>query len=127
MLRLHQSKTNASSEPCTLWLLEFDDGELVPLCCPCERVHQTGLLTVLAATRKGWVERKGRMVEIEAFDSDLAAKLLKYKDSPEIIAEAVRALRKMGPDKDQWLMSVLWGRRPLRPIARRVEHELTGV
>jgi hypothetical protein len=125
MLRLHQSKPR-KSKGSTLWLLEFDDGQLIPLCCP-NNVVETGLLTVLAATRKGWVERKGRMLEIEAFDSDLAAELLKYKDSPEIIAEAIRALRKMGPDKDQWLMSVLWGRRPLRPIARRVEHELTGV
>jgi hypothetical protein len=126
MLRLHQSEARGS-ERSTLWLLEFDDGQLVPLCCPGNIVYRTGLLTVLAATRKGWVERKARMLEIEAFDSDLAAELLKYKHNPEIIAEAIRALRKMGPDKDQWLMSVLWGRRPLRPIARRVEHELTGV
>jgi hypothetical protein len=125
MLRLHQSETPASYGSSTFWLLEFDDGQFVPLCSTAN-VYLIGLLTVLAATRKKWVERKGRMLQIEAYDSDLAAELLEYKDRPEVVAEAIRALRKLGHDKDRWLTSVLWDRRPLRALARRVEHELTG-
>jgi hypothetical protein len=64
--------------------------------------------------------------EVEAFDSNLAAFLLKFKDRPAVIAEAIRALRKLGHDKDRWLTSVLWGRKPLRSLSRLVEHELTG-
>jgi hypothetical protein len=126
MLRLHQSEPRASVGSSTLWLLEFDDGERVPLCCATGGSFQTGFLTVLAASHKGWVERKGKMLKIEAFDSDLAAELVNYKDEPEVVAETIRALRKLGPDKDRWLMSVLWGRKPLRSLARLVEHELTG-
>jgi hypothetical protein len=123
--RFRQSRpktTKASS----LYLLEFDYEDPVAMCGTWETVQQAGLLTLLAANRKGWVFRQGRWVVVEAFDSDLAAELLRHKSKPDVIAETLRALRKMGPDKDRWLMSVLWGRRPLRPLARRVEHELTG-
>jgi hypothetical protein len=126
MLRLHKSETKAGAGTSTLWLLTTGDDQMIPLCCPNGMMLHTGLLTLLAANRKGWVERKGKMVEIEAFDSDLAAELLLYQDSPAVIAEAIRALRKMGHEKDHWLMSVLWGRHPLRALARRVEHELSG-
>jgi hypothetical protein len=119
--RSHPKTTEGGS----LYLLEFDPEGPVPMCGTWETVYRAGLLTLLAANRKGWVFRKGMWVMVEAFDSDLAAELLRYKSKPTVIAEAIRALRKMGPDKDRWLMSVLWGRRPLRALARRVEHEVT--
>jgi hypothetical protein len=125
-VRLHRSEPRASAGHSTLYLLEFDDGEDVPLCCETGGKFETAALTILAATRKRWVEREGRMVEIEAFDKDLATELQRYKDRPGVVAEALRALRKLGYDKDRWLVSVLWGRRSLRTLARRIEHELTG-
>src|ERR1700722_13464882 len=74
MLRLHNSQKRACKGVCRLWLLDLDGSQFVPLCT--DKPFRTGLLTVLVANRKGWVERKGRMLEIEAFDSDLAAELL---------------------------------------------------
>jgi hypothetical protein len=123
---LHASQPLTASCPLALWNLELDDGELVPLCSPNPPL-KVGLLVRTAATRRRWVWRGGKAVrEVEAFDSNLAGELLQLEDDPAVIAEAVRALRKLGPDQDRWLMSVLWGRRPLRALARRVEHELTG-
>lgn len=126
-LRLHQSSTLGKVGGNLVWLLEMEDGELVPLCCDVRTVFRVGYLTVLAATRKHWVTKNRKQVEIEAFDSDLADKLLEYKDQPGVIAETIRALRKIGPEKDRWINSVLWGRKPLRNLARKVEQELTGV
>jgi hypothetical protein len=126
VLRLHRSETQASVGSTTLWRLEFDDGQSVPLCCSTDEELHIGHLTVLAATRKKSVWQAGRLCQIEAFDSDLVKMLLQYKSKPGVVAETIRVLRKLEHDKDRWLMSILWGRKPLRSFARLVERELTG-
>ncbi len=60
-------------------------------------------------------------------DADMARYLLDYycgPDGPRVVAEAIRALRELGQDRDKWLTRVLASELRLRPLANRVRAEL---
>jgi hypothetical protein len=119
---LHYSQRHSSQvTDSSFWRLQFLDGPNVPLCCPgTKEALEAAMLIDLARTRR---YPDGR----EAFDQDMAADLLALKDLPCAIAEAIRALRKLGAGHERWLLDVLWSSANLRALARQVEHELTGI
>jgi hypothetical protein len=60
-------------------------------------------------------------------DEDLALILHRlYEDQPRVVAEAIRALRKLPGERDAWLVKVLNGSPSLDKLAADVRRELEG-
>jgi hypothetical protein len=112
----------------SLWMVQVDGGKAVPVCGPNGKdVILASALAGVAADRVIEVQHLGKPVQIEVDEEALASLLLDvYGHKPHIIAEAIMALKKLGPGKEKWLMTVLRARPELQGLAKQVEHELTG-
>src|SRR5262249_53993271 len=99
----------------------------IPICALPEHAFKIGDLVRFATTGTRLTVVNNQMVLRKGSDKDLVNALTGFQNDPIVVAEAIRALRKIGPHEDRWLMDVLWRERRLRPLAQQVEHELTGL
>jgi hypothetical protein len=93
---------------------------------PRESTEAANLLFV-AATRVLPTLGRGAAPPLILRNEDLVTLLGRwYADKPQIIAEAIRALRKASGQLDAWILQVLDGLSFLRPVATAVRRELYG-
>jgi hypothetical protein len=88
-----------------------------------------GVLARLAATRclPSAPPIRPKTVDLPLRDDDLILIIQTiYGDAPQVIAEAVMALRKLPGRHDGGLLALLNNRRDLQPLARAVQSVLTG-
>lgn len=85
------------------------------------------ILVGMVTSRRFPLSQEGKAGDVKLTDDLLAGYLRDVMGKrPVVIAEAIMALRKLGKREDAWLTRVLWGRADLRPLAKQVQHELTG-
>ena len=126
--RRMRSLTNLINDDGTsLLTVRTEDGQNMTVCGPSGGVVAFATaLAGLALTRQLPVSHEGHIVSVPVDEDQLASFLLGAFNDPKIVAEAIMALKKLGPGKEKWLKTVLGGRPELQDLAERVEHELTG-
>lgn len=110
-------------------LFPSPNGAKVPVCGDSSDAiaMTTGLMYIVLTHSLPAPSLATNCVNLPVDDDLLASILLKfYSSKPETVAEAVRALRKMGDSMDGWLMETLEGRNELQELAGRVQSGLAG-
>jgi hypothetical protein len=123
-----RSFTNLLNDDGTsLLTVRTEDGQNMTVCGSSGGVAAFATaLAGMALTRQLPVSHEGHIVSVPVDEDQLASFLLGAFNDPKIVAEAIMALKKLGPGKEKWLRTVLGGRPELQDLAKRVEHELTG-